>query len=73
MLADRGIMVSTGAACSGGGKTTHRVLVSMGYSEKEAAHTIRLSWGKTTPPSDITGCVEALRKIVEPIQTTRTR
>ena len=40
-----GIEVSTGSACSSGATIPSRVLVNMGYNEKDAKSAIRLSLG----------------------------
>ena len=44
LLSDRGICVSTGAACCSGEKTPSKILKAIGLSDEDAFSTIRISW-----------------------------
>ena len=60
-----GICASPGAACAAGsGKPSH-VLLSMGYSPKEAAEFVRFSPGRSTTAAEIRQTVCAVSKIYE--------
>lgn len=60
MLSERGVMVSTGAACNSGSDHPSRILLSAGLSEQEAKETIRISFCSST----LTGEVEEAAKII---------
>ena len=58
-LGQQGICISAGSACHKG-KASH-VLTAMGLSKKEAAGTIRVSFGPETTREDIDAFADALR------------
>ena len=58
-LGEQGICISAGSACHKG-KASH-VLTAMGLSKKEAAGTIRVSFGPETTREDIDAFADALR------------
>ena len=58
-LGEQGICISAGSACHKG-KASH-VLTAMGLSKKEAAGTIRVSFGPETTKEDIDAFADALR------------
>jgi cysteine desulfurase len=65
MLEDKGIMVSTGSACSSQKKKgRHRVLKNMGISEETAESSVRISTGYSTTEEDIETLVAALKILI---------
>ena len=60
-----GIAVSAGSACSSGSLKASRVLSSLGWDEKRASETIRVSFGPETSRADIYRFIEAW-KIIAP-------
>jgi cysteine desulfurase len=58
-----GISVSTGSACSSGTLKPSRVLAALGWSEKAASETIRVSFGPETSRADIYRFVEAWKRV----------
>ena len=58
-LGEQGICISAGSACHKG-RASH-VLTAMGLSKKEAAGTIRVSFGPETTKEDIDAFADALR------------
>ena len=58
-LGEQGICISAGSACHKG-KASH-VLTAMGLSKKEAAGTIRVSFGPETTREDLDAFADALR------------
>ncbi len=58
-----GIAVSAGSACSSGTLKSSRVLAAMGWNEKEAGETVRVSFGPDTSRSDIYRFIEAWKRI----------
>lgn len=68
MLSNRGVMVSTGAACTTGDNAPSRVLMAMYGDEERARSAIRISFSHDTTEdevriaaSEIVECVEMLR------------
>jgi len=61
-LGRSGIEVSSGSACSTGSPVPSHVLISYGFSEKEAVSGVRFSFGIDTKEDDIT---EAVKKVIE--------
>ena len=62
MLSKRGVMVSTGAACTTGDNAPSHVLMAMYGDEARARSAIRISFSWDTTPSDVATAAE---KIVE--------
>jgi cysteine desulfurase len=60
-----GIAVSAGSACASGTLKSSHVLAAMGWSEKEAAEVIRVSFGPETSRADIYRFVEAWKRIAD--------
>jgi len=61
----RGICTSPGAACAAGsGKPSH-VLLSMGYSPREAAEFVRFSPGRNTTQAEIRQTADAIAEIIQ--------
>ena len=65
LLDHRGIVCSTGSACSAGVPQPSHVLLAMGRDEAEARSSLRFSLGRTNTPSDIDALVEAIGPVVE--------
>lgn len=64
MLDLEGAAVSYGTACSSGTAEVSRVLPAMGFTEKEAAESIRISFGKMTTEDDVDEFLEIVRMTV---------
>ena len=60
-LSEKGIYVSTGSAC-GDKRGVSDVLIAMGYGQKRAAGTVRISLSAYNSPSDIAELVSALEE-----------
>lgn len=64
-LSSDGIFVSNGSACSSHAQNISRSLLSFGLSEREAACTVRLSFGKQNTQEDIDALVASLTKNID--------
>ncbi len=62
-LAQRGICISVGSACSSGSLKPSHVLTAMGLSEMAAFCSVRFSWGRMTSVREIDQVVEAVKEI----------
>ena len=63
-LAEQGIMVGTGSACSGRKKGPSHVLQAMGLPERAAHSALRISWGHATREEEIDRLLAELPPIV---------
>jgi len=59
-LGDRGVLVSTGSACSSRKRDRNRVLEAMGVDRERAFSSVRISIGCATTEGDIDALLEAL-------------
>ncbi len=66
-----GISCSTGSACSEGNVEPSHVLLAMGLSSKQAASSLRLSFGRFSEEKDVERIISVLPGIVERIRNTR--
>ncbi len=64
LLAEEGIMGSTGSACSSASLTPSHVLLSLGYQPEETHGSLRLTLGKQTIKKEIDMTVNKLKKII---------
>lgn len=69
-LEDRGVLVSTGAACSASKGTKSNVLTAIGLTDSQIAGSLRITLGKL---NDETNIAQAIRIINEVIATERAR
>ena len=70
----RGIMVSSGSACSSGSVNPSHVLLAMGYDRRGAKNAIRISLGRSNTKEDIPYILQGLQEETERIrQATRKR
>jgi cysteine desulfurase len=60
-----GIAASNGAACSSGTLKPSHVILSAGYSEKDAAGTIRFSFGSQNTLKEVEYTLEVLKKMAD--------
>lgn len=58
-----GIAVSAGSACSSGSLKPSRILAALGWDEKAASETIRVSFGPDTSRKDIYRFIEAWKRV----------
>ena len=56
----KGFAVSTGSACSTGSVEPSPVIRAMGYSDREALESVRISMGRFTTEGDVAGFVDQL-------------
>jgi cysteine desulfurase len=63
-----GVAVSAGAACSSGKVKPSHVLTAMGATPEQAAAAIRISFGPSTAPEDITRLLNACSALVRRAQ-----
>lgn len=63
----KGLAASRGSACLSGQTTTSHVLKTLGFTEAEAAQSLRLSLGRTTTKEDVLKAAELLSKQVRAI------
>jgi cysteine desulfurase len=68
MLDDRGVMVSTGSACSADDLRPSYVLLAMGKTIVEAHGSIRFSWGRWTNESEIDYAVKAVTESINKLR-----
>jgi cysteine desulfurase len=61
----KGIAASSGSACKTGNPEPSGVLLAMGYSEKEALSSLRLTVGRQTTAEEIDYTVDTLAQVVE--------
>ena len=64
-LDDKGVMVSTGSACSANDLKPSYVLLAMGKSVVEAHGSIRFSWGRWTTKEEIDYAIEMVVKVIK--------
>ena len=60
-----GICASPGAACAARNTAPSHVLLSMGYSPKEAAEFVRFSPGRNTSQEEILKTVDVITSIIK--------
>ena len=65
MLSQKGIMASTGSACSSGSLDPSHVLLAIGLPAELAHGSLRVTLGKQNKKSDIDALIKALPPIVE--------
>ena len=63
-LAERGVSVSTGAACASGDAKPSHVLTAMGCDPAQAQGSLRFSLGPMTTDSDIDTAIAALQEVL---------
>ncbi len=69
MLDEHGIQCSTGAACSARNEEASVAIKAMGYSNEQAASTLRFSLGRSTSVDDIDRTVDLLKHIVSKLRS----
>ncbi|MFC1846373.1 IscS subfamily cysteine desulfurase, partial [Chloroflexota bacterium] len=69
-LDQRGISLSSGSACKSGSIEPSHVLIAMGMTEEEAHCSVRFSLSRFTTEEDIEGTLEAVKQVLEEIETT---
>jgi cysteine desulfurase len=67
-LAEQGIAVSSGSACSSKHSTPSHVLLAMGIDETLAQGAVRFSLGRGITEEQVQWCVEMTRKVVESLR-----
>ncbi len=64
MANDKGLLVGTGSACSSNSKTRYnKIVLALGYDEKTADGTLRLSFSKDTTEAEIEQAANILNEI----------
>lgn len=69
MLSQKGIMASTGSACSSGSLDQSHVLLAIGLPAELAHGSLRISLGKQNKKSDIDALIKALSPIAERLRS----
>jgi len=69
-LGRRGIVCSTGSACSSGSLAPSRILLALGLRPDRAHEALRLSLGRFTTEADVDQAADALGEIVAEIRRT---
>lgn len=67
-LAERGVYVSTGSACSSRRRVGARVLHAIGLDERHADGTIRFSVGSTTTEQQVNTAAERIAAVIQELQ-----
>lgn len=68
-LSERGVMVSSGAACTSGNRSPSHVLKAMGISDAQAMGSIRITLGDETCEDEIAYVLEILPQLVSTIRS----
>jgi cysteine desulfurase len=63
-LAERGVSVSTGAACASGEARPSHVLTAMGYEARQVQGSLRFSLGPMTTDAEVDAAVTALQEVL---------
>ena len=64
-LAERGVVVGTGSACSAETRKTSHVLAAMGINSRTARGVLRISMGHTTTRDDVDTLIAACNRVLE--------
>jgi cysteine desulfurase len=65
LLDAKGVAVSNGSACTAGVTSASHVLLSMGYSQRDASSCVRVSLGHTSTSEDIDAFLQHLPEAYE--------
>jgi cysteine desulfurase len=68
LLDDKGIMASTGSACSSANLKASHVLTSIGLKPEEAHGSLRLTLGRTNTQEDIDYIIDTLPNIIKTLR-----
>lgn len=60
----KGIMVSSGSACTSGSVQPSRVLKAIGYDDNSARNSLRISFGRFNTEADIESLIKELKEII---------
>jgi len=71
LLDQKGVLVSTGSACSERSQEPSHVLLNMGYHKAEALGALRITLGKHTKKDEVEKTVKILQKAVEQLRATK--
>lgn len=69
-LDQKGVALSSGSACKSGDPAPSHALLAIGLSEEEAHCAVRLSLSRDTTEEDIEVTLQALREVIEEMETT---
>lgn len=67
-LARRGVLCSTGSACSAGSLAPSRILLAMGWPPERAHEALRVSFGRFNTLEEVDTAVEALSQVVDRVR-----
>ena len=68
----KGILASSGSACSSASVEPSHVLMAMGLSRDEAVGSVRFSMGRETTENDVDRTIEALREVLNQLASMST-
>ncbi|MDQ7083206.1 MAG: hypothetical protein Q9N34_09910 [Aquificota bacterium] len=63
MLSEKGLMCSSGSACSSGEVIPNPHLLAMGYSPEEALRAVRFSFGLLNTEEEVDEAVRLIRSL----------
>lgn len=69
LLDEAGISVSAGSACQAGVSRPSHVLLAMGFDEKQASSSLRITFGHATSASEIDALLDALPAVIAKART----
>jgi cysteine desulfurase len=64
LLAERGIAVGSGSACSAGSAEPSHVLKAMGYDDRTSRSILRISFGRLSSLADVDAFVAGLKEVL---------
>ncbi len=68
-LNEMGYCVSSGSACSASSREASHVLLALGYEEREASTSLRITLGPENTAAEVDGVVDAVRRCVGRLRT----
>jgi cysteine desulfurase len=68
----KGLLASSGSACSSASVEPSHVLMAMGLSRDEAVGSVRFSMGRETTENDVDRTIEALREVLNQLASMST-
>ena len=67
MLDDRGFAISSGSACSNNAKKGENIIEAMGYGNKRARSSVRISLSDETGEDEVDALIKAIKEITRGI------
>ena len=67
MLDDKGYAISSGSACSNNAKKGENIIEAMGYGNRRAESSVRISLSDYTEEGEVDGLINAIKEIIHGI------